>query len=52
MEAVPKLPMISFGRKISPDNVHFASTLTQLITSVGEDASFYEKEIKELETLR
>ena len=52
MEAVPRLPMISFDQKISPENVDFASKLKQLITSVGEDASTYEKEIKELETLR
>jgi hypothetical protein len=52
MEALPKLPMISLGQKISPDNQHFTSTLSQLITSGGEDASSYEKEIKELSALR
>ena len=51
MEAVPRLPMISFEQKISPENVDFASKLKQLIASVGEVAAFFE-EIKELKTLR
>ena len=52
MEAVPKLPMINFDQKISPENVDFASKLKQLISIVGEDAASFDKEIKELETLR
>lgn len=52
MEAVPRLPMINFDLKISPENVDFTSKLKQLIGNMGEDASAFEKEIKELETLR
>ena len=52
MEAVPRLPMINFSLKVSPENVDFSSKLKQLINSVGEDASGFDKEIKELETLR
>ena len=52
MEAVPRLPMINFDLKISPENVDFASKLKQLIGNMGEDPSAFEKEIKELETLR
>ena len=47
MEAVPRLPMIHFDQKISPEKyVDFASKLKQLIASVGEDAASFEKEIK------
>ena len=52
MEAVPRLPMINFEHKISPENVDFASKLKQLISSVGEDPATFEMEIRELETLR
>lgn len=53
MEAVPRLPMLSFEAKTSPENVDFASKLRQLIvTNFGEDPASFAKEIKELETLR
>ena len=52
MEAVPRLPMISFDQKVSPENVDFAPKLKQLIAIVGEDPSSFEKEIKDLESLR
>jgi tyrosine-protein phosphatase non-receptor type 23 len=53
MEAVPRLPMMDFELKTSPDNVDFASKLRDLIvTNFGEDPSSFSKEIKELESLR
>ena len=52
MEAVPKLPMINFDLKVSPENVDFSSKLKQLIGQFGEDPSGFEKEVKELESLR
>ena len=53
MEAVPRLPMLSFEAKASPENVDFAAKLRQLIvTNFGEDPASFAKEIKELETLR
>lgn len=53
MEAVPRLPMMSFELKTSPENVDFAAKLKQIIiTNFGEDPASFSKEIKELETLR
>ena len=53
MEAVPRLPMMHFELKTSPENVDFASKIRQLIvTNFGEDPASFAKEIKELETLR
>ena len=53
MEAIPKLPMISFQAKTSPENVDFASKLRQLIAEkFGENPTAFANEIKEMETLR
>jgi hypothetical protein len=53
MEAIPKLAMVSFDPKQSPENLDFASKLRQQIAEkFGEDPNTFAKEIKELETLR
>ena len=53
MEAIPKLPMLSFQAKTSPENVDFASKLRQIIAEkFGENPSSFADEIKELESLR
>ena len=53
MEACPKLPMIHFDLKFSPDNGDFAHRLKQLIYDrYREDPNGFAKEISELETLR
>ena len=46
MEAVPRLPMISFDLKISPENPDFNVKLKQMIAELGEDPSGFDKEIK------
>ena len=51
MEAVPRLPMINFDLKTSPENPDF-SKIKHLIAGIGENPSGFDKEIKELETLR
>lgn len=53
MEAIPKLPMISFMAKTSPENLNLSSKLRQLIAEkFGETPSAFANEIKEIETLR
>ncbi|XP_076057743.1 tyrosine-protein phosphatase non-receptor type protein myopic isoform X2 [Oratosquilla oratoria] len=53
MEAVPRLPMLSFELKVSPDNVEFAPKLKQYIRDhYNEDPDAYSGEIHELEGLR
>lgn len=53
MEAIPKLPMISFQAKLSPDNNDINAKLKALISErFGENPSAFANEIKEFETLR
>ncbi|RZC41776.1 tyrosine-protein phosphatase non-receptor type 23 [Asbolus verrucosus] len=53
MEAVPRLPMISFELKISPENVQFGPQLKQYIANFyNEDPESYNTEISNLEALR
>ena len=53
MEAIPRLPMLSFQAKTSPENVDFASKLRQIIMEkFGENPTGFAEEIKELESLR
>ncbi|XP_068621073.1 tyrosine-protein phosphatase non-receptor type 23-like isoform X2 [Battus philenor] len=53
MEAVPKLPMISFELKVSPENTHFGPKLKQYIAEAyREDPDSYGNEIHQLEGLR
>ncbi|XP_017480678.1 PREDICTED: tyrosine-protein phosphatase non-receptor type 23-like [Rhagoletis zephyria] len=53
MEAVPKLPMLSFELKISPVCPDFAQPFKRLITKYyGEDGDMYDREIMQLETCR
>ncbi|XP_052758573.1 tyrosine-protein phosphatase non-receptor type 23 [Galleria mellonella] len=53
MEAVPKLPMISFELKVSPENTHFGPKLKQYISEAyREDPDSYSNEIHQLEGLR
>ena len=53
MEAIPKLPMIKFPIKVSPDNNELNSKLKQLIgEKFGENPTQFGNEIKEFETLR
>nr|XP_034827526.1 tyrosine-protein phosphatase non-receptor type 23 isoform X1 [Maniola hyperantus] len=53
MEAVPKLPLISFELKVSPENTHFGPKLKQYIAEAyREDPDSYNNEIHQLEGLR
>ncbi|XP_023951524.2 tyrosine-protein phosphatase non-receptor type 23 [Bicyclus anynana] len=53
MEAVPKLPLISFELKVSPENTHFGPKLKQYIAEAyKEDPDSYNNEIHQLEGLR
>ncbi|CAB3250605.1 unnamed protein product [Arctia plantaginis] len=53
MEAVPKLPLISFELKASPENTHFGPKLKQYIAEAyREDPESYSNEIHQLEGLR
>ncbi|XP_044266202.1 tyrosine-protein phosphatase non-receptor type 23 [Tribolium madens] len=53
MEAVPRLPMISFELKTSPENAQFGPQLKQYIaTFYNEDPASYNSEISNLEALR
>ena len=52
MEAVPRLPMLNFDLKTSPENPDFDNKFKQLIAQLGEDPSGFEKEIREFGTLR
>ncbi|XP_076670814.1 tyrosine-protein phosphatase non-receptor type protein myopic isoform X1 [Andrena cerasifolii] len=53
MEAVPRLPMISFQLKVSPEPTTFGSKLKQYIRDFyNEDAESYANEIHQLESLR
>ncbi|RVE46209.1 hypothetical protein evm_009167 [Chilo suppressalis] len=53
MEAVPKLPLISFELKTSPENTHFGPKLKQYIgEAYREDPDSYSNEIHQLEGLR
>lgn len=53
MEAVPKLPLISFELKTSPENTHFGPKLKQYIgEAYREDPDSYNNEIHQLEGLR
>nr|CAD7405110.1 unnamed protein product [Timema poppensis] len=53
MEAVPRLPMISFDLKVSPEPTSFGSKLKQYIQDFyHEDATSYLTEIRNLEGLR
>ena len=53
MEAIPKLSMVSFDPKQSPENLDFKAKLCNLIgEKFGENPSAFAAEIKELETLR
>jgi tyrosine-protein phosphatase non-receptor type 23 len=53
MEAVPRLPMISFELKVSPENVQFGPQLKQYIANFyNEDPESYNTEISNLESLR
>lgn len=52
MEAVPRLPMLNFDLKTSPENPDLDNKLKLLIAQLGEDPSGFEKEIKEFGTLR
>ncbi|XP_059058125.1 tyrosine-protein phosphatase non-receptor type 23 [Achroia grisella] len=53
MEAVPKLPMVSFEVKVSTENTHFGPKLKQYIAEAyREDPDSYGNEIHQLEGLR
>ncbi|KAF7990774.1 hypothetical protein HCN44_000579 [Aphidius gifuensis] len=53
MEAVPRLPMLSFELKISPEPTSFGSKLKQYIRDFyNEDPESYTNEIYQLENLR
>ena len=52
MEAVPRLPMLNFDLKTSPENPDFNVKLRHLIAGLGEDPSGFDKEIREFESLR
>ncbi|XP_049883447.1 tyrosine-protein phosphatase non-receptor type 23 [Pectinophora gossypiella] len=53
MEAVPKLPMISFELKVSSETTHFGPKLKQYIAEAyREDPDSYGNEIHQLEGLR
>ncbi|XP_043498928.1 tyrosine-protein phosphatase non-receptor type 23 isoform X1 [Polistes fuscatus] len=53
MEAVPRLPMISFYLKVSPEPITFGPKLKQYIRDFyNEDPESYTNEIHQLESLR
>ena len=53
MEAIPKLPMLSFQAKTSPENIDFSAKLRQIIAEkFGENPAGFAEEIKEIESLR
>ncbi|UXI19587.1 histone H4 transcription factor-like [Sarcoptes scabiei] len=53
MEAVPRLPMLSFELKISPVCPDFANPFKRFISKYyGENGDLYDREISELENLR
>ncbi|XP_076756719.1 tyrosine-protein phosphatase non-receptor type protein myopic isoform X1 [Xylocopa sonorina] len=53
MEAVPRLPMISFQLKVSPEPTSFGPKLKQYIRDFyNEDPESYTHEIRQLENLR
>ncbi|XP_074662602.1 tyrosine-protein phosphatase non-receptor type 23-like [Tubulanus polymorphus] len=53
MEAVPRMPMISFDLKLSPDAVEFGHSLRQYISEkYGENADHYNEAISEIDSLR
>nr|XP_033334560.1 tyrosine-protein phosphatase non-receptor type 23 isoform X1 [Megalopta genalis] len=53
MEAVPRLPMISFQLKVSPETTTFGLKLKQYILDFyNEDPESYSNEIHQLESLR
>ncbi|KAL5005900.1 hypothetical protein ScPMuIL_017058 [Solemya velum] len=53
MEAVPRMPMLSFDLKHSPEYVEFAPVLKQYIRDhYGEDPANYNKACNDLEQLR
>ncbi|XP_071112236.1 tyrosine-protein phosphatase non-receptor type 23-like [Haliotis cracherodii] len=53
MEAVPRLPMLSFELKHSPEYVEFGPSLKQYIREhYGEDPALYNKPCTDLEQLR
>ncbi|KAM3958065.1 tyrosine-protein phosphatase non-receptor type protein myopic [Aphomia sociella] len=53
MEAVPKLSMLSFELKVSPENTHFGPKLKQYIgEAYREDPDSYNNEMHQLEGLR
>ncbi|XP_031849254.2 tyrosine-protein phosphatase non-receptor type protein myopic isoform X2 [Nomia melanderi] len=53
MEAVPRLPMISFQLKVSPETTTFGPKLKQYIRDFyNEDPESYSNEIHQLESLR
>ncbi|XP_069698409.1 tyrosine-protein phosphatase non-receptor type 23 isoform X3 [Periplaneta americana] len=53
MEAVPRLPMLSFDLKVSPESTSFGPKLKQYIRDVyHEDPEMYSNEIHTLEGLR
>ncbi|XP_053603640.1 tyrosine-protein phosphatase non-receptor type 23 [Plodia interpunctella] len=53
MEAVPKLPMLNFELKSSPESTHFGPKLKQYIAEVyREDPDSYSNEMHQLEGLR
>ncbi|XP_005093180.1 tyrosine-protein phosphatase non-receptor type 23 [Aplysia californica] len=53
MESMPRLPMLSFELKHSPDYVEFGPKLKQYIkTHYGEDPALYNKACTDLEQLR
>ncbi|XP_063617343.1 tyrosine-protein phosphatase non-receptor type 23 [Cydia splendana] len=53
MEAVPKLPLLSFELKESPETTHFGPKLKQYIADAyREDPESYSNEMHQLESLR
>lgn len=53
MEALPKVAMLSFELKVSPETTHFGPKLKQYISeSYKEDPESYNNEIHQLESLR
>ncbi|XP_051169498.1 tyrosine-protein phosphatase non-receptor type 23 isoform X2 [Leptopilina boulardi] len=53
MEAVPRLPMVSFQLKVSPEPTSFSTKLKQYIRDFyNEDAESYNNELHQLESLR
>lgn len=52
MEAVPKLPMLSFSLKTSPEGTSFVGLKRYIAECYQEDPESYTKEVYALETLR